>query len=145
MQQNQSIKTKRYLNTNEIEQLLQKVEYIIMAAPSPDTFMLDAPIHFTIFLNTKEPLPVYVKDAVFDKFLEENDIKDPIHVMAQMAPVGFAVSEQSTPMPMLLIQPQDIASIPHRYMYVFDFLANSNSFDEVKKDSLTGWTYSYED
>jgi hypothetical protein len=34
-------------------------------------------------------------------------------------------------------------SIPNHPMFVMDFLADSDKFDQAKKDSLTGWTYSY--
>jgi hypothetical protein len=143
MQKPEAIKTTHYLTPSEIEKLLKNVEYIIMAAPAPEHFS-DNPIHFTIFLNTHQELPAGVKEAVLDKFLEENKIKNPIHVMSQLAPVGFATTKQETPMPMLLVQPQDINSIPHTFLHVIDFLADSDAFEEVKKDSLTGWTYSYE-
>jgi len=144
MKEAKAIKTTHYLTPQEIEKLLEKVEYIILATPSPDHFT-QAPIHFTIFLNTHEELPDGIKEAVLEKFLAENGIQNPIHVMSQLAPVGFATTEQETPMPMLLIQPQDIMSIPHTMLHVIDFLADSDNFDEVKKDSLTGWSYSYED
>jgi len=143
MQETKAIKTTHYLAPNEIDQLLEKVEYIIMATPSPDVFS-EAPIHFTIFLNTTQELPEGIKDAVLGKFLAENGIKNPLHVMSQLSPVGFATTEQNTPMPMLLIQPQDIMSIPHKYIHVIDFLADSDEYEEVKKDSLTGWSYIYE-
>ena len=143
MKEAKAIKTTKYLTPQEIQKLLEKVEYIILATPSPDHFT-QAPIHFTIFLNTHEELPEEIKEAVLQKFLEENGIQNPIHVMSQLAPVGFAITEQETPMPMLLIQPQDIQAIPHTMLHVIDFLADSNNFEEVKKDSLTGWSYSYE-
>jgi hypothetical protein len=142
MQKEKAIKTTKYFTQKEIQKHLENVEYIIMAAPSPNTFK-DTPIHFTIFLNTNEELPSGIKEAVLDKFLEENNIKNPIHVMSQLAPVGFAQTQQATPMPMLLIQPQDINSIPHTFLHVIDFLADSENFGEVKEKSLTGWSYSY--
>ncbi len=139
-----AIKTTKYLSVDEIEKLLENVEYIMMAAPAPDTFA-EAPIHFTIFLNTTQELPEGIKEAVLGKFLAENGIKNPLHVMSKLAPVGFATTEQNTPMPMLLIQPQDIFSIPHKYLHVIDFLGDSDNFEEVKRDSLTGWSYAYEE
>ncbi len=144
MQNAEAIKTLHYLPVEEIDKLLENVEYIIMAAPSPDHFA-DAPIHFTIFLNTSEELPEEIKDAVLEKFLKENNIRNPKHVMSKLAPVGFATTKQSSPMPMLLIQPQDVYSIPHRYLHVIDFLGDSDEFEEVKRDSLTGWSYVYEE
>ncbi len=139
----QAIKTLQYLSPEEIEKLLKNVEYIIMAAPAPDHFE-DTPIHFTIFLNTPEELPEDIKEAVLQKFLKENNIRNPKHVMSQLAPVGFATTKQDSPMPMLLVQPQDIYSIPHKYLHVIDFLGDSDEFEEVKRDSLSGWSYVYE-
>ena len=144
MQNAEAIKTLQYLNIEEINKLLENVEYIIMAAPSPNHFT-KTPIHFTIFLNTSEELPKEVKDAVLEKFLRENGIYNPKHIMSKLAPVGFATTKQSSPMPMLLIQPQDIYAIPHKYLHVIDFLGNSDDFNEVKRDSLTGWSYIYEE
>lgn len=137
------IKTKHYLTPKEIQEHLNNVEYIIMATPSPD-FFEDTPIHFTIFLNTDENLPKDIQEAVLDKFLEENNMSKPKELMAQIMPVGFAVSQQDTPMPMLLVKPEDQRSIPYGIMFVYDFLADSENFTEVKEKSLTGWSYSYE-
>ena len=144
MQNAEAIKTLHYLPVEEIDKLLEKVEYIIMAAPSPDHFT-DTPIHSTIFLNTQEELPEEIKEAVLEKFLSQNRIRNPKHVMSKLAPVGFATTKQSSPMPMLLIQPQDVFSIPHKYLHVIDFLGESDAFEEVKRDSLTGWSYAYEE
>lgn len=140
----EAIKTLRYLSTTEIKKHLENVEYVLMAAPSPDHFK-DTPIHFTIFLNTSEQLPQDIQEAVFDKFLDENSIKNPIEVMSQVMPVGFSESTQETIMPLLLVKPEDMKSIPNHPMFVIDFLADSDKFDQAKKDSLTGWTYSYND
>ncbi|WP_457745987.1 hypothetical protein [Sulfurimonas sp.] len=139
-----AIKTEHYLNQKEIKKHLQNVEYIIMAAPSPEHFK-ETPIHFTIFLNTDEELPQDIKKAVLDKFLDENKIGQPAELMSQLMPVGFAISSaQDTPMPMLLVKPEDQKSIPFAVMHVMDFLADSKNFDEAKIKSLTGWSYSYE-
>jgi len=142
--QAQSIKTDKYLSPDEIKKHLSNVEYIIMAAPAPDHFK-DTPIHFTIFLNTDEQLPKEIQEAILEKFREEHNIKEPAELMSQLMPVGFAVSKaQDTPMPMLLVKPEDQKSIPNVPMHVMDFLADSDNFDEAKKDNLTGWSYSYE-
>jgi hypothetical protein len=138
----EALKTNKYLDTNEIQEHLKNVEYIIMAAPAPEHFK-DTPIHFTIFLNTSDSLPQEIQTAVLNKFLEENGIGKPQELMSQIMAVGFAETVQETPMPMLLVKPQDINSIPHTAMFVMDFLADSSNFSEAKDKSLTGWSYSY--
>ena len=138
----ESIKTEKYLNVTEIQKHLENVEYIMMAAPAPEHFK-ETPIHFTIFLNTADSLPQEIQEAVLDKFLQENEIKNPTELLSQLMAVGFAQSVQETPMPMLLVKPQDIRSIPHVPMFVMDFLADSDNFSEAKEKSLTGWSYSY--
>jgi len=139
-----AIKTDKYLTLHEIQKHLQNVEYIIMAAPAPEHFKA-TPIHFTIFLNTDEQLPQDIKEAVLEKFLMENKIGKPSELMSQLMPVGFAISSaQETPMPMLLVKPEDQRSIPHVPMHVMDFLADSDDFYEAKEKNLTGWSYAYE-
>ena len=71
-----AIITNEYFDPIEITDHLKNVEYIIMAAPAPEHFK-DAPIHFTIFLNTADKLPQDAKDAILDKFLDDNGIKNP--------------------------------------------------------------------
>jgi hypothetical protein len=138
-----AIKTDSYLDPIEINKHLEKVEYIIMAAPAPDTFK-QTPIHFTIFLNTNDDMPKEIQDAVLKKFLSENKIDKPAELMSQLMPVGFALSSsQDTPMPLLLVDPKDQKSIPYSLMFVMDFLANSDAFSEAKEKSLTGWSYAY--
>jgi hypothetical protein len=63
--------------------------------------------------------------------------------MSQIMPVGFGISTQDTPMPLLLVRPEDQRSIPHAVMFVMDFLADSENFNEAKHNALTGWSYSY--
>ena len=137
-----AINTDTYFTPDEIQKHLQNVEYIIMAAPAPEHFK-DTPIHFTIFLHTDDKLPKDIKDAVLDKFLDDNDIKNPAELMSQLMPVGFSKSAQDTPMPLLLVKPEDQKSIPYPVMHVMDFLADSDNFYEAKTNKLTGWTYSY--
>ncbi|SFV75049.1 hypothetical protein MNB_SM-3-225 [hydrothermal vent metagenome] len=137
------INTTTYFSEDEIKKHLQNVEYIIMATPAPDKFK-ETPIQFTIFLNTQENFPKEIRDAIFEKFLRENHIKNPQEVLSQPMPVGFSDGGQETPMPLLLIKPQDQQSIPHTTMYVFDFLADSDHYYEAKEEKLTGWTYSYD-
>jgi len=139
-----AIRTTRYLDKDEIKKHLKNVEFIIMAAPSPEQFK-ETPIHFTIFLNTSDNLPKDIQDAVLDKFLDENGIRNPIEVMSQIMPVGFSEGSHETLMPLLLIKKEDMLSIPSVPMFVFDFLADSDNFYEAKEKSLTGWSYSYSD
>ena len=137
-----AIVTDKYFEPVEIAAHLKNVEYIIMAAPAPERFT-ETPIQFTIFLNTADKLPNDVKEAVLDKFLDENGIKNPKEIMSQLMPVGFSMSQQDTAMPLLLIKPEDQQSIPYKLMHVMDFLADSDNFFEAKQEKLTGWTYSY--
>lgn len=137
-----AINTDTYLEPNEITKHLKNVEYIIMAASSPSHFK-ETPIHFTIFLNTQDEFPQDVKDSILDKFLNENSIISPKEVMSQLMPVGFGISTQDTPMPLLLVKPEDQKSIPYGVMHVIDFLGDSDKFFEAKNEGLTGWSYSY--
>nr|WP_321267990.1 hypothetical protein [uncultured Sulfurimonas sp.] len=73
----------------------------------------------------------------------ENNISKPSELMSQLMPVGFSMSQQDTAMPLLLVKPEDQKSIPYAVMFVMDFLADSENFNEAKYQSLTGWTYSY--
>jgi hypothetical protein len=139
--QAKAIKTDKYLSKTEIVKHLENVEYIIMAAPAPEHFK-NTPIHFTIFLHTNEEIPKDIQEAVLHKFLQEQNIGEPAELMSQLMPVGFALSKaQDTPMPMLLVKPEDQKSIPYAVMHVMDFLADSDAFNEAKEDSLTGWSY----
>jgi len=139
-----AIVTDTYLEADEIKEHLKNVEYIILATPAPSKFE-DTPIQFTIFLNTPDELPSGIKEQVFEKFLQENKIFNPKEVMSQVMPVGFGKSQQETPMPLLLIKPEDQKSIPNTPMHVIDFLADAEGFNEVKNDKLTGWSYAYDE
>ena len=137
-----AIQTDTYFTPDEIQKHLKNVEYIIMATPAPSRFK-DTPIQFTIFLNTQENFPQDIKDAILDKFLDDYGIKNPTKIMSQLMPVGFSMSTQDTPMPLLLIKQEDQRTIPHAIMHVIDFLADSDKFHEAKVEKLTGWSYSY--
>ncbi|OIP54857.1 MAG: hypothetical protein AUK54_05375 [Helicobacteraceae bacterium CG2_30_36_10] len=137
-----AIVTDTYLDPIEIAKHLKNVEYILMATPAPSHFA-KTPIQFTIFLNTDEKFSQDIKDAILDKFLQENSIVNPTEVMSQTMPVGFGKSQQETPMPILLVKPQDQRSIPSALMHVIDFLGDSDKFYEAKTEKLTGWSYSY--
>jgi len=58
-------------------------------------------------------------------------------------PIGFAITSQETPMPMLLLNTQDMQNINHIPMFIMDFVADSDNFQETKEKDLTGWSYSY--
>ena len=75
--------------------------------------------------------------------MEENSISVPEELMSQLMPVGFGKSTQDTPMPLLLVKPEDQRTIPYSVMHVMDFLADSENFNEAKHNALTGWSYSY--
>jgi len=137
-----AIITDEYFDSITIATHLKNVEYILMAAPAPSKFT-DTPIQFTIFLNTQDTLPQEIKDAILNKFLDENGITNPIEVMSQLMPVGFSMSQQDTAMPLLLVKQTDQQSIPYAVMHVMDFLADSDNFFEAKQEKLTGWSYSY--
>lgn len=137
-----AITTDKYFDAKEIQEHLKNVEYILMASDAPKHFK-DTPIHFTIFLNTDEDLPKDIQEAVLNKFLEDNSIGKPAELMSQLMPVGFSMSQQDTAMPLLLVKPEDQRSIPYAVMFVMDFLADSEKFNEAKYEALTGWTYSY--
>lgn len=137
-----AIQTDKYIEHTAIHKHLESVDYIIMAAPAPEHFK-DTPIHFTIFLNTSDELPREVQEAVLDKFLDDNSIQNPKEIMSRLMPVGFGLSNQDTPMPLLLVKNEDQLSIPNTLMHVMDFLADSDNFIEAKIHKLTGWTYSY--
>lgn len=139
-----AIKTLKYLSIDEIQKHLKNVEYIIMATPAPEHFK-ETPIHFTIFLNTSDYLPKDIQKAIFDKFLDENGINNPIEIMSQIMPVGFSEGSQETQMPLLLVKEEDMKNISNVPMLVMDFLADSENFTEAKDKSLTGWSYSYAD
>ncbi len=137
-----AIVTDTYLDPIEISANLKNVDYIIMASDAPSHFK-DTPIHFTIFLNTSDKFPKDIQEAILNKFLDEQGIGKPVELMSQIMPVGFGKSAQDTPMPLLLVKPQDQQSIPYEVMFVMDFLADSDNFFEAKNEKLTGWSYTY--
>jgi hypothetical protein len=143
MMEAKAINTDSYLDLSAIENHLKNVEYIVMAAPAPLVFT-ETPIQFTVFLNTSDNLPQDIQDAVLQKFLAEHKIGQPQKLMSKLMPVGFGRSSaQDTPMPLLLVDPKDQRSIPYEIMFVMDFLADSQEFEETKEHALTGWSYSY--
>ena len=141
MQKHEALKTQRYFDKAEIAAHLEGVEYIIMAAPTTRDNAL-APIHFTIFLNTAESLPAEIQQAVLEKFAKQYKLFNISDVFSQVDAVAFAVTNQETPMPMHLYKESDKKELPHGFMHIIDFEADSEDFKEAKTGS-TGWSYSY--
>lgn len=140
--QHQTLKAESHLTPHEIAAHLEGVEYIIMAAPSTREGA-KGPIHFTIFLNTADPLPAEVVPAVLEKFAAQYGIVNICELFSQTDRVAFARTSQSTPMPLHLFTPEEKRQMPSTTMYVMDFEADSEDFPEVKEKQLTGWTYAY--
>jgi len=143
MQNAESLKTQRYLEVDEIKTHLEGVEYIIMAAPSAHADA-KAPIHFTFFLNTADEIPHDIQEQIFMKFCKQFKISQVHNAMSALQEIGFAVTNQETPMPMHLFKEEDQKNIPHTTMHIIDFEGNSPDFEQVTIHSQTGWTYSYE-
>jgi hypothetical protein len=134
------LKITTYLSYNEIETLLEGVDYIMMAAPS----MLnnELPIHFTIILNTSEVIPEEVKPLILEKFCQEHSITATSHVLSNRERIAFAMTPQETPMPRHLIDDGEARTIPWKLLHIIDFLGDAEGFKEAK-EGLSGWSYSY--
>jgi len=136
-----ALQAENYLSATEIENHLDGVEYIMMAAPTtrdnPNT-----PIHFTIFLNTTDVLPTDVQHAILDKFAMQYKISNIYDVFSQIDAVAFAETNLDSVMPMHLFKDDDKKELEHTMMHIIDFEANAEEFGEVKAGS-TGWSYSY--
>jgi len=135
------LKIHTYLSKNEIQDHLQNVEYIIMAAPS----LLTAPklpLHFSIFLNTTDKIPEEIKEKLLEKFCQEYSITATSHVLSSLERIAFAQTPQDTPMPRHIIDDAEANTIPWTLMHIIDFLGESEEFQEAK-DGLSGWSYSY--
>lgn len=137
------LKAQKHLSQNEIEAHLEGVEYIVMAAPSVRD-NAKAPLHITLFLNTKDNLPPDIQKAVLDKFADQYGLRDISDLFSQPDQVAFAVTSMDSPMPMHLFSAEEKNQLPSTTMFVMDFEADSDNFPEVKKDQLTGWSYAYE-
>lgn len=141
MQEVKPLKVHSYLAPSEIQTHLQGVEFIIMAAPSlmaPPAL----PIHFTIFLNTAEPIPEEIKPHIIEKFCREHGITATSDLIFEPGRVAFAMTAQETPMPRHLLDPAEANTIPWAALQIIDFLGDSTGFKEAK-DGLSGWSYSY--
>ena len=140
MQEMKPLNIQSYLSYNEIEKLLDGVEYIMMAAPS---LVKDAhPIHFSIILNTSDPIPEEVKPMILEKFCKEHNITATSHLLSNLERIAFAMASQETPMPRHLIDDAEARTIPWKLLHIIDFLGDSEKFKEAK-DGLSGWSYSY--
>lgn len=140
MQEMQPLKVNSYLSAGEIKNLLEKVEYILMASPS---LMSDEhPIHFTIILNTADVIPEEVKPLILEKFCRELGITATSHVLSNRERIAFALTSQETPMPKHIIDETEANTIPWTLLHIIDFLGDSEGFKEAK-DGLSGWSYSY--
>jgi hypothetical protein len=137
------IKVQRYLDKDEIKKHLEKVEFIIMAAPSTRQNP-KYPIHFTIFLNTQDDIPFDIQDKILDKFCAEHDITVTHDVLQSLGNVAFADVGYDTIMPQYLFKDEDASSLEHTKMHIIDFEADALGFKEPK-EGQTGWSYSYEE
>lgn len=136
----EAIKSIRYLEHSEILQNLEGVEYIVFVEPSPSEF-IDTPLHFTLFLNTSQELPSHIVKLVVDKFIKQHSIFNPQKMLASLMSVGFSVGTQQKHMPLLITKPEELSQIPHISLFVIDFVANSQMFDDVKSKGISGWSY----
>lgn len=134
-----SIQVHRILHKDEIYPLLKDVEYIVKATPSNNE---NYPVHITIFLNTQDTLPNEISRDVFKKFCKELDIEQYFGLMAELQPVAFAKTDMDTPMPMHLIQEDDMQRMEYINLFIYDFAARAKGYKEVE-EGLTGWSYSY--
>ena len=136
--------TSKWLDKDEIDKNLEGVEYIFMAAPTPQSDP-SLPIHFTIYLNTSENFSEEISSMIFDKFCKDYEIFKVSDMIKGVKKVAFSLNNQDTSMPMLILDDSDIQSeLSTTNMYIFDFEGNAKGFNECKTESKTGWTYSYE-
>ncbi|HEX5669973.1 MAG TPA: hypothetical protein VFX66_00440 [Sulfuricurvum sp.] len=130
-----------YLSHNEIQTLLEKVDFIMMASPSLQSAP-DPSLHFTIILNTSDLIPDTIKQQLLEKFCSDYNITDMKHVLNNRERIAFAITSQDTPMPRHLIDDAEANTIPWALLHIIDFLGESEGFQEAK-DGLSGWSYSY--
>jgi len=141
MQDIQPLKIHTYLSLGEIQKHLEGVEFIIMAAPSlmaPPVL----PIHFTIILNTPDPIPEEAKPLIVEKFCREHGITATSDLIFEPARIAFAMTAQETPMPRHILDPSEANMVPWVGLQIIDFLGDAEGFKEAK-DGLSGWSYSY--
>lgn len=141
MQEIKPLSVNTYLSHSEIQSLLEGVEFIVMASPS----MLSdpkLPIHFTIILNTSDPIPEEIKPLILEKFCKEYRITTVEHLLSNLERVAFAKTTQETPMPRHIIDDAEANTIPWTLLHIIDFAGDAEGFKEAK-DGLSGWSYSY--
>jgi len=143
LNQKDLLKTEKWLNVAEIDENLLNVEYIVSASPTPGADP-SLPIHFTIYLNTKDVLPEDIIEQVFNKFAKELEIFKVNDMIQGVLPVAFSLNGQAEAMPMVILDNSAIQSeLETTSMYVYDFEGNAKGFQECKTQSKSGWTYSY--
>lgn len=130
-----------YLSHNEIQTLLENVDFIVMASPSLQSER-DPSLHFTFILNTAELIPDAIKSQLLEKFCFDYNITDVKHVLNNRERIAFAMTAQETPMPHHLVDDAQANTIPWSLLHIIDFLGESEDFQEAK-DGLSGWSYSY--
>lgn len=130
-----------YLSHNEIQTLLEKVDFIIMAAPSLQSAPAPS-LHFTIILNTADLIPDAIKEQLLEKFCFDYNITDMKYVLNNRERIAFAITSQDTPMPQHLVDDAQANTVPWTLLHIIDFLGESEDFQEAK-DGLSGWSYSY--
>lgn len=138
------LKTEKWLNTAEIDALLEGVSFIILAQPNMDE-RSPSRIHISIFFHTPEAIPEEIVPQVLEKISHDYHLTDIIDFKYSLGDVAFAKTNEPTPMPYHLpsklegdhsLEEGDTVK-----MFLFDFDANaSEGFENVAK-SMTGWTY----
>ena len=136
------LKTEKWLSKEEIDQNLENVEYIVMAAPSMEQDNT-TPIHFTIYLNTQDVLPEEIAEQVFNKFAREYKITKISNMFNGLGKVAFSLNDRDTAMPVFIMDQQFEEELDSTDMHLFDFEGNAKGFNECKTQGKTGWTYSY--
>ena len=130
-----------YLSHREIQELLENVDFIVMASPSLQSEP-DPSLHFTFILNTADLIPDPIKEQLLEKFCFDYNITDMKHVLNNRERIAFAMTSQETPMPRHIIDDAEANTIPWTLLHIIDFLGESKDFQEAK-DGLSGWSYSY--
>lgn len=131
------LKNERWLDIIEIQNTLEGISHIVMAAPTGYKDREDL-VHFSLFLNTQDDLPADIARNVMEKFAFDNQISDIDHITHDLADIAFAVTNKETPMP-IHIEEKDEGTTTTQ-MYLIDFTGRSPLFEEAAK-GMTGWSY----